>query len=92
MIVRLVILVDAIAGFNRAATSAAEETLSHATKGNQLCMLEVHFLVLLIKKVILKRFTDLCDDLVGYAVGIGVFKLQISDEKVQVLQFCSYQS
>ena len=75
MIVRLVILVDAIAGFDRAATSTAKETLSHATKGDRLCMLEVHSSVLLLKKVIFKRFTDLCDDLVGNAVEIGVFKL-----------------
>ena len=74
MIVRLVILVNAITSLNPAATSTAEETLSQATKGNHLCMREVHSFALLIKKVIFKRFSDLRDDLVGYSVGINVIK------------------
>ena len=74
MIVRLVILVNAITSLNPAATSTAEETLSQATKGNHLCMREVYSFVLLLKKIIFKRFSDLRDDLVGYSVGINVIK------------------
>ena len=82
MIICLVISVVGTTTINIAATSTAEETLSHATKGIRLCMFEVHSSVLLLKKVILKRFTDLTDDYVSYAVCIDVFELQHSYEEV----------
>ena len=82
MIIRLVISVVFLATINSAATSTAEETLSHTTKDICLCITEVHSIFLLLKKIILKSFTDLCDDFVGYAVGIFVFKLQHSNEEV----------
>ena len=80
MIVCLMISVVDIAAINRAATSTAEETHSHTTNCIRLCMLEVQSFVLLLKKVILKRFTDLFNDFVGYAVGIFVLKFEHSYE------------
>ena len=90
MIIRLVILVVGITAINRFAMSTAEETLSHATKGTRLCTFIVQSFVLLHKKVILKRFTHLCDDFLSYAVGISVFKIQHLNEKCKVNKSWGY--
>ena len=91
MIIRPVRSVVGITAINFAATSTAEETLSHATKGLLLCMIEVHSFFLHHKKISFKLLTNLRDDLVGYALLIIDVELQLFDAIGYVFQFLSYQ-